>query len=90
MLQQALEADVEEDVARHGGSREARGRAQVGRTGTAPGRQRVTGSGTLEVRAPRGTDQRVDAQGERPRFSREMLPSDRRRAPMVTEVLPIV
>jgi putative transposase len=90
MLQQALEAEVEEYLTRHRQTRDARGRAQVVRNGKAPARQLVTGSGTLEVRAPRVNDRRVDADGERQRFSSEILPSYMRRAPKVTEVLPIL
>jgi transposase-like protein len=90
MLQEALEAEVDEYLARHRGARDARGRAQVVRNGRAAARQLVTGSGTLEVRAPRVNDQRVDAAGARQRFSSEILPSYMRRAPKVTEVLPIL
>lgn len=90
MLQAALEAEVEEYIARHRSARDARGRAQVVRNGQAAARQLVTGSGTLEVRAPRVNDQRVDAAGARQRFSSEILPSYMRRAPTVTAVLPIV
>ena len=84
MLQEALEAEVEEYVTRHREARDAGGRAQVVRNGKAPARQLVTGSGTLEVRAPRVNDRRVDADGERQRFSSEILPSYMRRAPKVT------
>lgn len=90
MLQQALEAEVEDYIARHRSARDERGRAQVVRNGKAPARQLVTGSGTLEVRAPRVNDRRVDAEGERQRFTSEILPSYMRRAPKVTEVLPIL
>jgi len=90
MLQEALEAEVEEYVTRHRAARDARGRAQVVRNGKAPARQLVTGSGTLEVRAPRVNDRRIDADGERQRFTSEILPSYMRRAPKVTEVLPIL
>lgn len=90
MLQQALEAEVEEYITRHRDARDERGRAQVVRNGKAPARQLVTGSGTLAVRAPRVNDQRVDANGERQRFSSDILPSYMRRAPKVTEVLPIL
>ena len=90
MLQEALEAEVDEYVARHRSARDAGGRAQVVRNGQAAARQLVTGSGTLEVRAPRVNDQRVDAAGARQRFSSEILPSYMRRAPKVTEVLPIL
>jgi putative transposase len=90
MLQQALEAEVEDYIARHRSARDERGRAQVVRNGKASARQLVTGSGTLEVRAPRVNDRRVDGEGERQRFSSEILPSYMRRAPKVTEVLPIL
>jgi transposase-like protein len=90
MLQQALEAEVDEYLARHRSARDERGRAQVVRNGKAPARQLVTGSGTLEVRAPRVNDRRVDADGERQRFTSEILPSYMRRAPKVTEVLPLL
>jgi putative transposase len=90
MLQEALEAEVEAYVARHREARDERGRAQVVRNGRAPARQLVTGSGTLEVRAPRVNDRRVDDDGERQRFTSEILPSYMRRAPKVTEVLPIL
>jgi putative transposase len=90
MLQHALEAEVEEYLARHRGARDEGGRAQVVRNGKGAARQLVTGSGTLEVRAPRVNDRRVDANGERQRFTSEILPSYMRRAPKVTEVLPIL
>ncbi len=90
MLHQALEAEVEDYITRHRGTRDERGRAQVVRNGKAPARQLVTGSGTLEVRAPRVNDRRVDAGGQRQRFTSEILPSYMRRAPKVTEVLPIL
>ena len=90
MLHEGLEAEVADYLARHRAARDERGRAQVVRNGKAPARQLVTGSGTLEVRAPRVNDRRVDADGERHRFSSEILPSYMRRAPKVTEVLPIL
>ena len=90
MLQEALEAEVEDYIARHRAARDERGRAQVVRNGKAPARQLVTGSGTLKVRAPRVNDRRVDVEGERQRFTSEILPSYMRRAPKVTEVLPIL
>ena len=90
MLQEALEAEVDDYVARHRSARDERGRAQVVRNGKARARQLVTGSGTLGVRAPRVNDRRVDAEGERQRFTSEILPRYMRRAPKVTEVLPIL
>lgn len=90
MLQEVLEAEVEDYITRHRAARDERGRAQVVRNGQAQARQLVTGSGTLTVRAPRVNDRRVDATGQRQRFTSELLPSYMRRAPKVTEVLPIL
>jgi transposase-like protein len=90
MLHEALEAEVDEYIRRHRDARDERGRAQVVRNGKAPARTLVTGSGTLEVRAPRVNDRRIDADGERHRFTSQILPSYMRRAPKVTEVLPIL
>jgi putative transposase len=90
MLHQALEAEVDEYLLRHRDVRDARGHAQVVRNGKAPARQLVTGTGTVHVRAPRVNDRRIAADGERQRFTSEILPSYMRRAPKVTEVLPIL
>ena len=81
MLQEMLEAEVEDYLTRHRAANDERGRAQVVRNGTAPARQLVTGSGTLQVRAPRVNDRRMDATGQRQRFTSELLPSYMRRAP---------
>lgn len=90
MLHEALEAEVDEYLRRHAGARDERGRAEVVRNGKAAPRHLVTGSGTLAVRAPRVNDRRIDADGERQRFTSQILPSYMRRAPKVTEVLPIL
>ena len=90
MLHETLEAEVDEYIRRHREARDAHGRAQVVRNGKAPVRKLVTGSGTLAVRAPRVDDRRVDADGERHRFTSQILPSYMRKAPKVTEVLPIL
>jgi putative transposase len=90
MLHEALEAEVDQYVGRHREMRDKRGRAQVVRNGKAAARQLVTGSGTLKVRAPRVNDRRVDADGQRHRFTSQILPSYMRTAPKVTEVLPIL
>jgi len=90
MLHETLEAEVDAYVRRRREARDDRGRAQVVRNGKAPARKRVTGSGTLEVRAPRVNDRRLDSDGQRHRFTSQILPSYMRRAPKVTEVLPIL
>jgi hypothetical protein len=48
------------------------------------------GGVSLEVRAPRVNDRRVDVDGQRQRFTSQILPSYMRRAPKVTEVLPVL
>jgi hypothetical protein len=71
-----LEAEVEDYLTRHRAARDEHGRAQVVRHGTAPARQLVTGSGTLQVRAPRISSRRCrycsarTPRGCRPRRSR--------------------
>jgi transposase-like protein len=48
------------------------------------------GVGTIEVRAPRVNDRRVNEHDERQRFTSEILPPYMRRSPKVAEVLPIL
>jgi len=48
----------------------------------------VTGSGTIEVEAPRVNDKR-EIEGERQRFTSKILPPYMRRSPKIDEVLPI-
>jgi putative transposase len=91
MLHQALETEVDEVPhtppwrARCAGP--GAGRAQR------EGARAAAGDGdryTVHVRAPRVNDRRVAADGQRQRFTSEILPSYMRRAPKVTEVLPIL
>jgi transposase-like protein len=89
MLAQALEAEVADYIARHQ-ERDEHGRAQVVRNGRARPRKVTLGSGTIEVRAPRVDDQRVDRDGSRHRFRSQILSPYMRRSPKVAEVLPIL
>ena len=66
------------------------GRALVVRNGYAGPRKVTLGSGTIEVRAPRIDDRRVDESGERQRFRSRILPPYMRRSPKVAEVLPLL
>ena len=90
MLVAALEAEVEAYLERHRSERDDEGRALVVRNGRAQPRRVTVGSGTLEVAAPRVNDRRVDAQGNRKRFTSAILPPYMRRSPKVAEVLPIL
>ena len=60
------------------------------RHGQAEARKVTCGAGTVEVRAPRVHDKRVDATGQRERFTSRILPPYMRRSPTVAEVLPIL
>ncbi len=90
MLKAALEAEVSAYVAAHQEQRDDDGRALVVRNGYAGTRKVTVGSGTMEVRAPRIDDRRVDESGERQRFRSRILPPYMRRSPKVAEVLPIL
>jgi len=90
MLVAALEAEVEAYLERHRSERDAEGRALVVRNGKAQPRRVTVGSGTMEIAAPRVNDRRVDAAGDRKRFTSAILPPYMRRSPKVAEVLPIL
>ena len=90
MLMQALEAEVAAYLAGHGAARDVAGHRLVVRNGPARARQVTLGSGTVEVRAPRVNDRRVDEEGRRQRFTSAILPPYMRRSPKVAEVLPIL
>lgn len=88
MLLQAIEAEVAEYVEVHRGEVDGNGRRLVVRNGYGQERRLVTGVGTLEVRAPRVEDKRVDEQGCKFRFSSQILPPYLRRTKSVEELIP--
>lgn len=90
MLARALEAEVEEYVDAARGERDGHGRALVVRNGHAREREVLCGAGSVEVKAPRVNDRRVDEDGNRQRFKSVILPPYMRRSPKVTEVLPLL
>lgn len=90
MLAAALEVEVDSYIERHRSHRDAGGHALVVRNGKAKARHVTLGSGTVEIRAPRVDDRRLNDQGERERFASEILPPYMRRSPKVAEVLPIL
>ena len=90
MLVTALAVEVAQDVDTHEAARDEAGRRLVVRNGQAQGRTVTCGAGTLEVRAPRVNDKRMDAAGARQRFRSRILPPYMRRSPKVAEVLPIL
>src|SRR4051794_20430586 len=91
MLAAALQAEVDEYIARFAECRDEAGRRLVVRNGSAQPRQVLTSAGAVEVQAPRVNDRRVDeVTGERARFSSAIVPPWARKTPKITEVLPLL
>jgi putative transposase len=90
MLAEALEAEVQDYLDAARGERDEQGRALVVRNGHANERKVVCGAGSVEVKAPRVNDRRVDEDGNRQRFKSVILPPYMRRSPKVIEVLPLL
>ncbi|QYX81277.1 IS256 family transposase (plasmid) [Streptomyces akebiae] len=91
MLAAALEVEVNSYIAELAGERDGDGRRLVVRNGYHQPRKVTTAAGTVEVRAPRVNDKRVDeTTGERKRFSSAILPPWCRKSPKVSEVLPLL
>ncbi|MDX3213994.1 IS256 family transposase [Streptomyces sp. ME02-6991-2B] len=91
MLAAALEAEVEQYIAELAAERDDRGRRLVVRNGHHRPRTVTTAAGSVEVRAPRVDDRRVDeTTGERQRFSSKILPPWCRKSPKISEVLPLL
>src|SRR5690349_83996 len=91
MLAEALQAEVDDYLARHVHERDECGRRLVVRNGTHQPREVLTSAGAVEVVAPRVNDRRVDPDtGERMRFSSAILPPWCRKTPKINEVLPLL
>ncbi|MGA5526630.1 IS256 family transposase [Streptomyces pseudogriseolus] len=91
MLAAALEAEVNSYIAELAGERDGDGRRLVVRNRYHQPRKVTTAAGTVEVRAPRVNDKRVDdTTGERKRFSSAILPLWCRKSPKISEVLPLL
>jgi transposase-like protein len=91
MLAEALQAEVEDYIARHVGERDEHGRRLVVRNGHHRPREVLTSAGAVEVTAPRVNDRRFDPDtGERRRFASAILPPWCRKTPKITEVLPLL
>ena len=60
MLAEALQAEVDDYIARHLGERDENGRRLVVRNGSHQSREVLTSAGAVEVTAPRVNDRRVD------------------------------
>jgi transposase-like protein len=91
MLAQALQAEVDDYIARFVGERDENGRRLVVRNGCHQPREVLTSAGAVEVVAPRVNDRRTDPEtGQRARFASAILPPWCRKTPKITEVLPLL
>src|SRR5437016_7525990 len=79
ILQQAIEAEVQEFLQQHQERRDVDGKRLVVRNGRQATRKIVTGAGALEVRQPRVRDN-SPAKNERVQFSSAILPPYLRRS----------
>jgi putative transposase len=83
LLQQAVEAEVAEFIARHRGLKDERERRRVVRNGYLPERTIQTGIGDVPVKAPRVRDRAGEV-----KFSSSILPPYLRRTRSLEELLP--
>ncbi|MGW7489398.1 IS256 family transposase [Streptomyces sp. NPDC054786] len=91
MLAAALEAEVDAYIAEFADEKDNHGRRLVVRNGHHQPRSVTTAAGTVEVKAPRVNDKRIDeVTGERKRFSSAILPPWARKSPKISEVLPLL
>ena len=91
MLAEALQAEVDDYIARFSAERDENGRRLVVRNGTHQPREVLTSAGAVEVTAPRVNDRRVDPDtGQRAKFTSAILPPWCRKTPKITEVLPLL
>lgn len=88
MLQQAVEAEVQQYIQDHAQVRDEHGHRLVVRNGHLPERNLQTGVGTLPVRQPRVNDKRTDEEGNRIRFTSSILPRYLRRTRSIDELIP--
>ena len=88
MLATAIENEVAEYLDAHAHARDAGGQRLVVRNGHAPPRSILTGLGPIEVGRPRVNDKRVDADGNRMRFTSKILPPYLRRTRAIDELVP--
>ena len=87
MLQAALEAEIEEHLAKYADRVDEDGKRLVVRNGSMPERTLLTGAGPLQVKRPRVDDRTLDATGEE-RFTSRILPKFMRRTPTIDALVP--
>jgi transposase-like protein len=88
LLAQAVEAEVQAYIAAHQDQRDAQGHRLVVRNGFKDERELQTGIGPIRIRQPRVDDRRIDENGQRQRFTSEILPPYLRRTKSIEELIP--
>jgi len=88
MLAAAIEKEVAEYIAAHADERDDVGHRLVVRNGHTPARSIQTGVGSVSVARPRVDDRRIDAEGNRKRFTSKILPPYLRRTKAIDELVP--
>jgi transposase-like protein len=87
-LQAAIEREVEEYIERNKACVDDQGHRLVVRNGHHPARQILSGNGPIQVQQPRVNDKRLDADGNRIRFTSKILPPYLRKTKVVEELVP--
>ena len=87
-LQAAIEREVEEYIERNKACVDDQGHLLVVRNGHHPARQILSGNGPIQVQQPRVNDKRLDADGNRIRFTSKILPPYLRKTKVVEELVP--
>lgn len=88
MLARAIEQEVQDHLDAHAKALDARGHRLVVRNGYKDERTIQTGLGDIPVRQPRVNDKRIDENGQRCRFTSQILPPYLRRTRSVEELIP--
>lgn len=89
VLQAALEAEIDEHLARFKDLVDDEGKRLVVRNGSMPERTVLTGAGPVPVKRPRVDDRALDALGKE-RFTSRILPRFMRRAPSIDALVPVL
>ena len=74
LLVDAIEQEVQDYIGRHQDHRDESGHRQVVRNGHLPQRTLQTPVGDVEVKQPRVNDKRMDENGQRMKFTSNILP----------------
>ena len=88
MLIDTIEDEVRDYLARHEQAVDEQGHRLVVRNGVRKGRKVQTGIGLIELDMPRVDDRRIDANGDRCRFTSAVLPPYLRKTKTLEEFIP--